>query len=151
MIHTYIQAIKYWSLISDLIVKATKKGTIGFIFLRRNIYDNIFNSDRLSAYVEIGFRQDAQIDINACLTRVLKDLETAGIISGQKLVSSHSVIMDPAYVHVTSAMEKDRAEKMKTLSSYDVYSIGRYGGWYYCSIEDNVAEALSLARRISHE
>ena len=37
MIHTYIQAIKYWSLISDLIVKATKKGTIGFIFLRRNI------------------------------------------------------------------------------------------------------------------
>ena len=59
--------------------------------------------------------------------------------------------MDPAYVHVTSAMEKDRAEKMKTLSSYDVDSIGRYGGWYYCSIEDNVAEALSLARRISHD
>ena len=122
-----------------------------YIFYRVGFYDNIFNSDRLSAYVEIGFRQDAQIDINACLTRVLKDLETAGIISGQKLVSSHSVIMDPAYVHVTSAMEKDRAEKMKTLSSYDVYSIGRYGGWYYCSIEDNVAEALSLARRISHE
>ena len=82
-----------------------------YIFYRVGFYDNIFNSDRLSAYVEIGFRQDAQIDINACLTRVLKDLETAGIISGQKLVSSHSVIMDPAYVHVTSAMEKDRAEK----------------------------------------
>ena len=65
-----------------------------YIFYRVGFYDNIFNSDRLSAYVEIGFRQDAQIDINACLTRVLKDLETAGIISGQKLVSSHSVIMD---------------------------------------------------------
>jgi hypothetical protein len=26
-----------------------------------------------------------------------------------------------------------------------VYAIGRYGGWTYCSIEDNIVEARALA------
>lgn len=123
-----------------------------YLFYRVGFYDNIFGSDRLSVYVEIGFRQDEAIDQSACLKRVLKDLERAGIISSEhKLVSWCSIVMDPAYVHVTSAMEKDREEKMKMLASFDVYSIGRYGGWCYCSIEDNVVEALSLAQRMSYE
>jgi hypothetical protein len=30
-----------------------------------------------------------------------------------------------------------------------VYSIGRYGGWTYCSIEDNIVEARALAKRFN--
>ena len=30
-----------------------------------------------------------------------------------------------------------------------VHSIGRYGGWTYCSIEDNIVEARALARRFN--
>jgi hypothetical protein len=26
-----------------------------------------------------------------------------------------------------------------------VYSVGRYGGWTYCSIEDNIVETRALA------
>ena len=33
------------------------------------------------------------------------------------------------------------------LARADVYSIGRYGGWTYCSIEDNIVEARALAQQ----
>ena len=56
--------------------------------------------------------------------------------------------MNPAYVHVTADMEKDRSIKMSELAKEDIYSIGRYGAWYYCSIEDNIKEALNLAEKI---
>jgi hypothetical protein len=29
-----------------------------------------------------------------------------------------------------------------------VHSIGRYGAWTYCSIEDNIVEARALAERL---
>jgi hypothetical protein len=31
------------------------------------------------------------------------------------------------------------------LATRGVYSIGRYGSWTYCSIEDNIVEARDLA------
>ena len=34
-------------------------------------------------------------------------------------------------------------------AAHGVYSIGRYGGWTYCSIEDNLLETKALARRLS--
>ena len=67
------------------------------------------------------------------------------MISDHKVVSFRPVIMNPAYVHVTQGMEEDRDEKMKHLSRFGVYSIGRYGSWNYCSIEDNIKEAHRLA------
>ena len=70
------------------------------------------------------------------------------MISDHQVVSSCSVIMDPAYVHVTGKMEKDREAKKDILSQYGVYSIGRYGSWIYCSIEDNIKEAKQLAIRL---
>ena len=31
------------------------------------------------------------------------------------------------------------------LKEKDIYSIGRYGSWTYCSIEDNILEAKEVA------
>ena len=106
-----------------------------YLFYRVGFYDNIVSSDRLSVYVEIGYREDDQIDIESAFERVLKDLREAHVISDHKVVSFCPVIMNPAYVHVTKGMEKDREEKMAHLSRFGVYSIGRYGSWTYCSIE----------------
>lgn len=117
-----------------------------YIFYRVGFYDNIFNSDRLSAYVEIGFKEDDEIDENYCLNRVLEDFKSIGLITdNHKLIAKQTLIMDPAYVHVTDKMEKNRDVLMKRLSSLDIYSIGRYGGWKYCSIEDNIKDALELS------
>jgi protoporphyrinogen oxidase len=117
-------------------------------FYRVGFYDNIFGSDRMSLYVELGFPHDATLgpeEIDRLRERVLDDLERAGIVTGQVLVAWHAVVMDPAYVHITRASLRDVAEKKRILESRGVYSIGRYGSWTYCSIEDNIVEARALA------
>jgi hypothetical protein len=108
-------------------------------------YDNIFDTDRLSLYVEIGYPADAKVDVEAMRTRVLADLERTGVTHGHRLVSQHSVVMDPAYVHITKPSLAAHAKLSEQLRAHGVHSIGRYGGWTYCSIEDNIVEARALA------
>ncbi|MEG1916897.1 MAG: NAD(P)-binding protein, partial [Muribaculaceae bacterium] len=65
-----------------------------YIFYRIGFYDNIFKSDRLSVYVEIGFKENEVIDENLCLQRVLSDMKKAKIITDHKLISQNTIIMD---------------------------------------------------------
>ncbi len=117
-------------------------------FYRLGFYDNIFDTERLSLYVELGYPRDAVLDedaIAAARARVLADLARVGIVTDHRLVAEHSVVMNPAYVHITRASIADVAERRRVLESRGVSSIGRYGGWTYCSIEDNIVEARALA------
>jgi protoporphyrinogen oxidase len=121
-------------------------------FYRVGFYDNIFDSDRMSVYVEIGYPKDAHIDaetVDTMRARVLEDLAKVSVIDGQRLVSWHSVVLDPAYVHITRDSLADVAAKKAILETAGVHSIGRYGSWTYCSIEDNIVEARSLAARFN--
>jgi hypothetical protein len=117
------------------------------VFYRVGFYDNIFDADRLSAYVEVGFPKDAKVDEEATLRRVLVDLEREGVTGkGHRLVAQHSVVMDPAYVHITQASMREHARTSAALRERGVFSVGRYGGWTYCSIEDNIVEARALVQ-----
>jgi protoporphyrinogen oxidase len=118
-------------------------------FYRVGFYDNIFDADRLSLYVEIGHTRDARVDEAATLPRVLADLKRAAVIDDHRLVAYHSVVMDPAYVHITQSSIADLRLLGDHLRSRGVYSIGRYGGWTYCSIEDNIVEARALAEELA--
>jgi protoporphyrinogen oxidase len=118
-------------------------------FYRVGYYDNIFDADRMSLYVELGFPRDAAVDPAATLPRVLDDLRAEGIVTDQRLIASHSVVMAPAYVHVTRAASDEHRRLSRILEANGVYSIGRYGGWTYCSIEDNIVEARALAGVLS--
>lgn len=113
-------------------------------FYRVGFYDNIFDSDRLSVYVELGYPAGAEVDADAMLPRVLADLEREGVTDGHALVSKHSVVMDPAYVHITRASMTEHSRLSAHLRQRGVHSIGRYGGWTYCAIEDNIVEARAL-------
>ncbi len=114
------------------------------VFYRVGFYDNIFESERLSVYVEIGYAEGAAIDLAAARARVLADLKRVGVIDDHRLVAEHSVVMDPAYVHITQRSMSEVARLSAELRRRDVHSIGRYGGWTYCSIEDNIVEARAL-------
>ena len=113
-------------------------------FYRIGFYDNIFESDRLSLYVEIGFAKDADVDVAVMRERVLTDLKRLGVINDHRLVAEHSVVMDPAYVHITQRSLAEHGRITGELRAHGVHSIGRYGGWTYCSIEDNIVEAREL-------
>jgi protoporphyrinogen oxidase len=114
-------------------------------FYRIGFYDNIFDTDRMSLYVEVGLTSEAAPDVDATLTQVLEDLRRVGVVEGHQLVSWHSVTLDPAYVHITTESQAAAARWRQVLGARGVYSIGRYGGWTYCSIEDNIIEAQQLA------
>jgi hypothetical protein len=117
-------------------------------FYRVGFYDNIFNTPRMSLYVELGYPRDAKVDVAKAREAVLEGLKAEGIITTQKLIAEHSVLMNPAYVHITQKSMAEVTRLKAVLEAKGVFSIGRYGGWTYCSIEDNILEARLLATRL---
>ncbi len=116
-------------------------------FYRVGFYDNIFEAERMSLYVEIGLPREMQAGYDAgekWLPRVLTDLQACGLVTDQSLVASHHVLLDPAYVHITTGSIEETKRTKAMLSAHGVHSIGRYGSWRYCSIEDNIVEARAL-------
>lgn len=119
-------------------------------FYRVGFYDNILQGDRMSLYVELGFAKDDIIDAHALLPQVMEGLRKAGILQGDnKLVDHEVILMNPAYVHINQRSIAEVKRLKATLASHDIYSIGRYGSWTYCSIEDNIKEARALAAKLN--
>jgi protoporphyrinogen oxidase len=126
------------------------------VFYRVGWYDNILPPaagvpevhDRMSLYVEIGAPHDATFDVDALRARVLDDLRREGIVTDHQLVAHHHVVLDPAYVHITRASLAETARLRGVLAGQGVHAVGRYGGWTYCSIEDNLIETRALAQRL---
>jgi protoporphyrinogen oxidase len=118
-------------------------------FYRVGWYDNIFETDRMSLYVEVGFPSGARIDAAAMRERVLVDLRREGVVTDQRLIAEHSVVLDPAYVHVTKRSVAEHRRLAASLANRGVFSLGRYGGWTYCAIEDNIVEARALVAGLS--
>lgn len=116
-------------------------------FFRVGHYDNILGGDRMSLYVEISLPAAAPVDHERLLERSLADLRRCGIVDGHRLVAHVSVVLDPAYVHVTRASQSAAAAAIADLEARGVHPLGRYGRWTYCSIEDNILAAGELARR----
>ena len=93
-------------------------------FYRVGWYDNIMAGPRMSLYVEIGAGRDAELDVEVFRERVLGDLDKAGVVSGQQLVSWHSVVLDPAYVHITARSKEEVARLRPILTAHGVHSAG---------------------------
>ena len=118
-------------------------------YYRVGYYDNIFSGNRMSLYVELGFdKNDKDIDVEYYRQKVLDDLKRVGILTDQNLISWHHIIMDPAYVHITKASMDDVKKQKEMLAKHNIFSIGRYGSWQYCSIEDNMIEANNLVKQL---
>ena len=121
-----------------------------YCFYRVGFYSNILGTDKCSLYVELGFDKHARIQPEEWLPRVLKDLKEAQIISDDMKVADYeTIIMNPAYVHVSSEGTQYVAAQKERLAVEGIYSIGRYGSWTYCSIEDNIKEAKALAAKLN--
>jgi len=121
-------------------------------FYRVGFYDNILGGPKRSLYVEIGFNKDDKVNPNEWLGKVLHDLRKEKIISEQQtLLDYEAILMNPAYVHITERSNLNVSEKKSLLSKNGVYSIGRYGSWTYCSIEDNIKEARMLAQTLNEK
>lgn len=121
-------------------------------FYRVGFYDNILGTDKLSMYIEIGYSKDSVItgeDVNKQLGLTLDNLKKCGIIDNSFTLEAYeSIVMDPAYVHIDAKNDLKVREIMKNLANKNVYSVGRYGAWTYCSMEDCMVEAKKLSEKI---
>ena len=122
-------------------------------YYRIGFYDNILGQDKLSMYVEIGYNKDDIIteeEIDKQLKLTLDNLRKQGIIDeNTNLVSYVSIVMDPAYVHINKKTDEDVHKYFDELRYSNIYSIGRYGAWTYCSMEDCMIEAKKLAEKLN--
>lgn len=120
-------------------------------FYRIGFYDNILDTNKLSMYVEIGYSSQEDVDVDNQLELTLKNLKRMNIISDHKLLAYSSVVMNPAYVHISETGKKIKEEKKKEFEEKNVFSIGRYGDWKYCSIEDSMLDAIGLAKKLNQK
>ena len=122
----------------------------GVNFYRIGFYDNILDADKLSMYIEIGYHKDDVIDADRQLELTLENLRKLGIIDEDMELEEHStIIMDPAYVHINTETEKKIQEFKEREAENHIYTIGRYGAWTYCSMEDCMVAAKNLAEKLS--
>ena len=56
--------------------------------------------------------------------------------------------MNPAYIHLSKDSIDDSKKQLHLLEKIDIFSIGRYGEWTYCSIEDNILSAKKCVMKI---
>lgn len=118
-------------------------------FYRMGFYDNILDADKLSMYIEIGYEKDDLIDVDKQLELTIDNLKRTGVITEDtKLDSYAAVIMDPAYVHISKESEEAVKQFMDVAKEDNIYSIGRYGAWTYCSMEDCMVMAKELADQL---
>lgn len=115
-------------------------------FFRVGHYDNILGQNRMSLYVEIAMPQENEMVADVVLPGILAELERARVIDGHRLISWSTVTLDPAYVHISKSAQEFAEKSRMHLIARDIFPIGRYGRWTYCSIEDNIVEAYHLAR-----
>ena len=122
------------------------------IFYRVGFYNNILGQEKLSLYVEIGAQVDKKLNETELLMQVLADLEDLGIIEDgvHELVDYQFLVMNPAYVHITKDSKQIYDEWCQEYNPQGIYSIGRYGSWTYCSIEDNIIEAQQTVKILNN-
>jgi protoporphyrinogen oxidase len=120
------------------------------IFYRVGFYNNILGQEKLSLYVEIGLKETDQIHEEILLDKVLADLESKGIINNHQLIDYQFLVMNPAYVHITKESKEIYNEWCQKYNPQDIYSIGRYGSWTYCSIEDNIIDAQQTVKILNN-
>ena len=104
-------------------------------------------------YIEIGYNKDDKITdkmIKEQLGLTLKNLKESGIIDdSMKLVDHETIIMDPAYVHISTKTTEKIDNLKEEFKSKDIYTIGRYGAWIYNSMEDSMLKAKELAEKLN--
>ena len=117
-------------------------------FYRVGFYNNITGTERLSVYVEIGYKSNESIDIDSALNRTLNDLKRVNVIDTHRIVSYNSVIITPGYVYMTNKGKVYVSNIIQQLENNDIHMIGRYARWEYSAMDNSIEQAINLARVI---
>jgi protoporphyrinogen oxidase len=99
-----------------------------------------------SVSVEIAVRPGYGIDAESLCAQARAGLERAGLMRpGDRILTRAVFRIDPAYVVYDRARREALPALLGSLRDLGIHSAGRYGAWYYNSMEDSLAEGRDLA------
>jgi protoporphyrinogen oxidase len=102
-----------------------------------------------SIYMEVSHRPDEPFDEDDLAARCRDGLVRCGILrADDRIVARKTFYISPAYV-IYDRFRRDRLPAaLAALASLGIHSAGRYGAWYYNSMEDSLAEGKETAAAI---
>jgi len=129
-----------------------------YIFYRvgfpKKFSDNMCPTGTSSVYVEIACKpgQITPKKERELIARAKKDLIKAGImITEREILMEHWEQIPYAYV----IYDRNRDRNLKIIQDYlkekDIYSVGRYGGWKYSTMEEAILEGKEVAEKLASE
>jgi len=103
-----------------------------------------------SVYTEVSYSSSRPLDKLTIINRVKEDLQRAGIIKSPKEVIAEKVFdIKYAYVIYDHSYRKNVRVLHQFLQRNRIFSIGRFGGWKYSSMEDAILDGRATAERIA--
>lgn len=124
-----------------------------FVFYRVGFYNHILGQEKGSIYVEIGCPGEktfSESEMAGLFEQTICGLKQAGIMKNQNVAAWEYIPMNPAYVHLSTDGMKRTEQVLAECENMNIYSLGRYGRWTYCSMEDCMIFAGKLAEKLKN-
>jgi len=103
-----------------------------------------------SVYTEVSYTPSQPLNKLSIINRVKEDLQRAGILKSPKEVIAEKVFdIKYAYVIYDHSYRKNVRVLHQFLQRNRIFSIGRFGGWKYASMEDAILDGRATAERIA--
>ena len=103
-----------------------------------------------SVYTEVSYSPSRPADKQTIVNKVKEDLQRAGILNSPKEVIAEKVFdIKYAYVIYDHTYRKNVRLIHQFLQRNRIFSIGRFGGWKYSSMEDAILDGKETAEKIA--
>jgi protoporphyrinogen oxidase len=113
-------------------------------FYRVGFYNYFSNIDKTSLYVEVARKEGDKKVSNEEILKALKENQI--IAPDSEIEHIQNLTISPAYVILHKDTEAMLSVLKNNLLEDNIHLLGRYGSWSYSSIEDNILDALQLAK-----
>jgi protoporphyrinogen oxidase len=103
-----------------------------------------------SVYVELSTPSGGVIEERDVYDSCMNGLRKAGILRpDDRIVSRKMLVIDPAYVIYDRYRRVALPAIFDALEKEQIYSLGRFGGWEYSSMEDALRHGMQMAERLT--
>lgn len=101
-----------------------------------------------SLYGEFAYLHRSQEYVQETLTCALEKTKKLFNISQADVVTEKIIPISHAYVIYDHWREKNLPKILRMLEEQNIYSIGRYGAWKYCSMQETLLDGKETANRV---
>ena len=103
-----------------------------------------------SVYLEMSIASGGIVEERDVYESCVQGLRRTGILRpDDRIVSRKMLVIHPAYVIHDRYRRVALPAIFDALEKEHVYSVGRFGGWEYSSMEDALRHGINMAERLS--